>query len=292
MRNWLIRTKNNKILGPLPKAKVLELYNAGDLKDLDEVCSGNGYWFWIKEKELVEKYLIGEIDQGFNPVSEAKTVLSHNSSGTVLGQDAESSVDDTRVINIPFEQKKKSKITESAKPEDDFEYPDEEFINQVKDTVEKEINEFKESSQETQCSTLEKTENKRKDVPEIEIDLSNIDETEVILPSHDDLDYPNDTEIKNKIDQETTSPHKKDKKTNTKKRLKQKRKMKMQKPIKKRNDILLLSLIILMLFAIIFIFFTQYNEMFARSLYKKIQIISYDSYAFTEPVKKKLILAV
>jgi hypothetical protein len=70
-KNWLIRTKNNHILGPISKEKVLELYHNGSVKAEDEICSGNGYWFFVREKELVEKYLLGDALQSFNPVSEA-----------------------------------------------------------------------------------------------------------------------------------------------------------------------------------------------------------------------------
>jgi hypothetical protein len=75
-KNWLIRTKSNHILGPVSKEKVLELYHNGSIKLDDEVCTGNGYWFFVREEELVEKYLLGSESQGFNPISEAKDVLT------------------------------------------------------------------------------------------------------------------------------------------------------------------------------------------------------------------------
>lgn len=77
-KNWLIRTKSNHILGPVSKEKVLELYQNGSIKPDDEICSGNGYWFFIRESELVQKYLIGRESQAFNPISEAKDVLTSN----------------------------------------------------------------------------------------------------------------------------------------------------------------------------------------------------------------------
>ena len=76
-KNWLIRTRSNHILGPISKDKVLELYHNGSIKADDEVCSGNGYWFFIRESELVEKYLLGSFPQSFNPISEAKDVLTN-----------------------------------------------------------------------------------------------------------------------------------------------------------------------------------------------------------------------
>ena len=75
-KNWLIRTKSNYILGPVSKEKVVELYNNGSIKADDEICSGNGYWFFIRETDLIEKYLLGNKNQSFNPISEAKDVLT------------------------------------------------------------------------------------------------------------------------------------------------------------------------------------------------------------------------
>ncbi len=42
----------------------------------DEVTSGNGFWFSLKEKDLVDKFLYGDVPQGYNPISESKSVLS------------------------------------------------------------------------------------------------------------------------------------------------------------------------------------------------------------------------
>jgi hypothetical protein len=75
-KNWLIRTKNNHILGPVSKEKVRDLISNGSIKGDDEICSGDGYWLYIRETELVAKYILGDCLQGFNPVQEAKTVLS------------------------------------------------------------------------------------------------------------------------------------------------------------------------------------------------------------------------
>ncbi|RLA61910.1 MAG: hypothetical protein DRQ88_09935 [Epsilonproteobacteria bacterium] len=75
-KNWLIRTGQNQVLGPVTKDKVKELIKSGSLELEDEVCSGNGYWFKIKEEELVDKYLNGDYIQSFNPVSEAKSILT------------------------------------------------------------------------------------------------------------------------------------------------------------------------------------------------------------------------
>jgi hypothetical protein len=75
-RNWLLRTKENKILGPISKKKLKELIQTNSLNPDDEICSGNGHWFQLKEKEFLKKYIEGDEKQGFNPVSEAKNVLT------------------------------------------------------------------------------------------------------------------------------------------------------------------------------------------------------------------------
>ncbi len=80
-KNWLIRTKSNHILGPVSKDKVLELYKNGSIKQDDEICSGNGYWFFIRESDLVDRYLLGDGQQSFNPISEAKDVLTSSGGG-------------------------------------------------------------------------------------------------------------------------------------------------------------------------------------------------------------------
>ena len=78
-KNWLIRTQTHKILGPVSKAKILELVQKRSLADEDEVCPGNGHWFFIREKELVEQYLFGDLPSRFNPVSEApKNISGHD----------------------------------------------------------------------------------------------------------------------------------------------------------------------------------------------------------------------
>lgn len=76
LKNWLIRTKSNHILGPISKAKTCELYKNGSIKPDDELCSGNGYWFFVKESNLIQRYLLGDEVQTYNPISEAHDALS------------------------------------------------------------------------------------------------------------------------------------------------------------------------------------------------------------------------
>lgn len=80
LKNWLIRTKSNHILGPISKAKACELYKNGSIKPDDELCSGNGYWFFIKESDLIDRYLLGEEVQPYNPISEAQDLAAQSSS--------------------------------------------------------------------------------------------------------------------------------------------------------------------------------------------------------------------
>ena len=66
MRKWLIRVNNHKIWGPISKERVIELYKIKSLAESDEICSGNGYWFYIREKKLLQRYLLGDELQSFN----------------------------------------------------------------------------------------------------------------------------------------------------------------------------------------------------------------------------------
>ena len=76
IRNWLIRTKSNRIIGPLSKEKVIGYYQAGKLHLEDEITQGNGFWLKVSEEELVRKYLLKAEEQSFNPISEAEDVLT------------------------------------------------------------------------------------------------------------------------------------------------------------------------------------------------------------------------
>ena len=71
-RLWLIRTRHNKILGPVALKKISELLGKGSLGPYDEICSGNGYWIRIREEELVQKYIQQGQEQVFNPLNAAK----------------------------------------------------------------------------------------------------------------------------------------------------------------------------------------------------------------------------
>ena len=74
-----------QIQGPLAKEQVLELIDNGTLKAEDEISAGNGYWFWVKEQELLEKYLHGTDVQPFNPVNSFEGQRGHYEEGTLPG---------------------------------------------------------------------------------------------------------------------------------------------------------------------------------------------------------------
>lgn len=124
-RNWLIRTSQNQILGPVTKQRLLDFIQKGALGVLDEVTSGNGYWFSLKEKELVEKYIYGDLPQGYNPISESRSILSKkfnpekttsintapiNSTNAVTD---ETSNNITQIIKIDFESLNGSTLNKS-----------------------------------------------------------------------------------------------------------------------------------------------------------------------------------
>lgn len=76
IKNWLIRTKNNHILGPVSREKIRELISNGSIKGDDEICSGNGYWIHVREQDLIAKFVMGDEPQPFNPVQEAEPVFA------------------------------------------------------------------------------------------------------------------------------------------------------------------------------------------------------------------------
>ena len=82
-KNWLVRTRECQILGPNTKEKIVELIEDGTLGEEDEISSGNGYWFWIKERDLLEKYLYGTEVQSFNPANSFEGVEGHYEKGVL-----------------------------------------------------------------------------------------------------------------------------------------------------------------------------------------------------------------
>jgi hypothetical protein len=128
-KHWLIRTRSKQILGPATLEKIVSLLEKGTLKDEDEVSSGNGYWFWIKEKELVTKYIYNGKQQGFDPISEAHSVLSEKDTGAsvaALNTKPEQLGDDDQMIPS----------------EEDLEYPDAGIVElEIENSVDKDSHE-------------------------------------------------------------------------------------------------------------------------------------------------------
>ncbi|MEK6623859.1 MAG: hypothetical protein AABY86_02760 [Bdellovibrionota bacterium] len=117
-KNWLIRTRLKQILGPIGREKLLELLSKNLLTDDDEICSGNGHWFYVKENSLVEKYIHEGIKQSFNPISEAKDVLnigdlSHGGQGHDAIETPNSSLDSTVVLKMPPKNEKAKLVSKS-----------------------------------------------------------------------------------------------------------------------------------------------------------------------------------
>ena len=77
-KEWLIRTQQKQITGPLENSEVIKLIEEDLLSSDDELCTGNGFWIYIKEKDLLELFLYGDAEQVFNPVCEANSVLTED----------------------------------------------------------------------------------------------------------------------------------------------------------------------------------------------------------------------
>ena len=200
-RNWLIRTTQNQILGPVAKAKVIEFLEKGALGLNDEVTSGNGFWFSLKEKDLVDKFLYGDVPQGYNPISESKSVLSNRdnpdkttslntapanknqfskiepSGPVVLPNNEDLEYPDLTLVNVaPLAlQREGTVLPEEAKlpNQDDLEFPDITII--ASPTL---------SLPETQERTIH-----LKSTPAEVIDIKRTDDT-IVYPKEDDLEFP------------------------------------------------------------------------------------------------------
>jgi hypothetical protein len=115
MMSWLIRKKSHEnshfILGPIDRVKLLELVRSGQVKGEDEICQGNGYWFFVRERDLFEKYVINQIPQSFNPISEAPTVLSRVESLELVDDENDNDDSGTQVLNLDLINEKLSDTT-------------------------------------------------------------------------------------------------------------------------------------------------------------------------------------
>ena len=55
MAEWLIRTQKNQILGPFSHQEVRDLILNQKIQLQDELCPSEGYWFFLHDKEELEK---------------------------------------------------------------------------------------------------------------------------------------------------------------------------------------------------------------------------------------------
>lgn len=67
--SWLVRVENRKIEGPFTKEVIKKMIADGKIKDSDEVCAGNGFWFSVGEKELKHRFIDSNEKQPFNPLN-------------------------------------------------------------------------------------------------------------------------------------------------------------------------------------------------------------------------------
>lgn len=56
-KNWLVRTFDKKILGPISREKLISLILDGKLMESDEICPGNHFWVYVKERVLCAELL-------------------------------------------------------------------------------------------------------------------------------------------------------------------------------------------------------------------------------------------
>ena len=168
-KNWLIRTHQNQILGPISKERVIELIRKGNLISEDEICSGNGFWFQVKEKELLDKHIYSDEKQAFNPVSEAKSIFiegeidsleSLKASEKGVSLPIKSDLEFPEIENSDKEEKERNVLPESS----DLEFPEElgaprkEKIGKIKRTesLEKSIPEKKSKGKKVRKKKLKK----------------------------------------------------------------------------------------------------------------------------------------
>lgn len=154
VKNWLIRTQGKQILGPVSKEKVIEFFEKGSLNSEDELMMGNGFWFSIKEQELLEKHLFGGVPQSFNPVSEAPSVLSNT----------------TKKSN-----NKKTDQNLKIPAAEDLEYPSMATENNM-------------NSSTTEITQVMSLKNLRSSMENVEEDIEDVGTG--ILPDDKDLEYP------------------------------------------------------------------------------------------------------
>lgn len=56
-QRWLVRTAENRILGPLERDEVIAKIQSREFGRADEICPSGGYWFYLYEGDEVERML-------------------------------------------------------------------------------------------------------------------------------------------------------------------------------------------------------------------------------------------
>lgn len=201
-RNWLIRTHNKQILGPVSKQKLLEFMQKGSIGVADEVTSGNGYWFFLKEKELVEKYLLGDIPQSFNPVSESKSVLVFRKNN-----DKTTSLNSSPPNNRITDKAPGERVTLPAA--EDLEYPDMGLITDSSDItqISAQVAEYPDITLISHPPSMpESLKALKESGPAVAPVPDNVGIQ--LFPDNDDLEYPDMTGMPGPIDPKVESPEK------------------------------------------------------------------------------------
>ncbi|EPZ49526.1 hypothetical protein M902_0487 [Bacteriovorax sp. BAL6_X] len=203
-RNWLIRTKSNKILGPLSKQKVIEFVQDGTLTDEDEICSGNGYWFWIKEDDLLNRYLFGEEEQNFNPVSEAKTKVASSVTKLVKTTGIVDKIKDFKedVPSTPptpqVEASSSGAISISTNEDDEEIVLPEDGDLDFPEPIDYSNNTLPQHDAPVNASPLKDLDS-GVSMSEVALAMNIEEEEEIILPCNDDLDFPDVGSTQNTI---------------------------------------------------------------------------------------------
>ncbi len=205
-KNWLIRTTQNKILGPISKEKLIEFIEKGSLTQSDEVCSGNGYWFYLHEQDLVDLHIVGNTPQGYNPISEGKTVLARKrrtedksqaecdattNSTMVIGRDILSQLattpDDDADEPIQAKNSEQEKKNQVLPNESDLEFPD---LGDEFELPSIEMDDTFSDEQSLSAASTSLIDAHRDDSSLKPADASEEDQFQGKLPPADDLEFP------------------------------------------------------------------------------------------------------
>jgi len=197
-KSWLIRTTKHQILGPVSKQKVLDLIQKGMIADGDELASGNGFWFYFREREMVKQYILGDVEQPFDPISDVASVLhADQRAKTEKGLELDSDAEKDGTVCIPRNQVLAETDDANLPSRDDLEYPDETIVRKVvvkdapvfnDDDDSYEDIEYQNASEDTDQNSESAGE---KTSPSLILKISDDDEkADGILPVDQDLEYP------------------------------------------------------------------------------------------------------